>query len=249
MSEASAAVPAAAAPGGRGFLATLLDLYVAPGEAFRGIAARPRFVPPLLLAIGLGLAVTAVWAPRVDPAELARTQMEESGQAEHLSPEDRGRVIATQARLFNVMAWIGPLVFAPLMYALLAVVFLFVYRFFYAAETTYPQSLAVLTWSFAAFGLVVNPLILLVMALKGEWNIYPHSAIQASAAALLDEAETPRPLYAIAESLDLFSFWLIALLSIGYGAASRRPARSAAWGIVALWALYVLGKAAIAGVF
>jgi hypothetical protein len=95
----------------------------------------------------------------------------------------------------------------------------------------------------------MNPLSLLVMALKDEWSVDPHSVVQASAAALLDKATTSKPLYELAGSLDLFSFWLIALLSIGYGAVIRAPASTAAWGVVTLWAVYVAGKCALAALF
>lgn len=247
MSEVAPAVAPAEAD--RGFLATLLDVFVAPGDAFRGIAARPRFLAPLLLAVGIGLAFSAVWVTKADPVAFMRAQMEESGGAERIAPEKRADVIQTQARFFHVFAWVGPLFFAPLAYVALATLFLFVYRFFYGAEVTYAQSLAVVAWCFAAFGLVLNPLILLVMALKNEWNVDPHSVIQASAAALLDRATTARPLYALAGSLDLFSFWLIALLSIGYGVVIGKSASTAAWGIVIVWAGYVAGKTALAALF
>lgn len=241
--------PAAAAETDRGFLSTLVDVFVAPGDAFRAVADRPRFLAPLLLAIGVGLAFSAVWVTKADPVEFTKAQMEESGRMERIPAENRAEVLQGQAKFFEVIAWTGPLVFAPLMYAALAGLFLFVYRFFYGAEATFAQSLAVVAWCFAAFGLVLNPLILLVMALKNEWSVDPHWVIQASGAALLDKATTSRPLYALAGSLDLFSFWLIALLSIGYGAVIRKPASTAAWAIVTCWALYVAGKCALAAIF
>jgi hypothetical protein len=239
----------AAADADRGFLSTLLDVFVAPGDAFRSIAARAEFLPPLLLAIGVGVVFSAIWMQRVDPVQFMKAQMEESGGADRIPAEKRGEVLETQAKFFKVFVWVGPLVFAPLMYAALAALFLFVYRFFYGAEATFAQSLAVVAWCFAAFGLVLNPLILLVMALKNEWSVDPHSVVQASGAALMDKAATSRPLYALAGSLDLFSFWLIALLSIGYGAVIRKPASTAAWAIVTLWVLYVAGKSALAAIF
>jgi len=247
MSDVVPAVTAAEAD--RGFLAILVDVLVAPGDGFRAIAARPSVLAPLLMAIGLGLAFSAVWVAKVDPIEFMKAQMEESGGAERIPVEQRAEVLETQARFFKVFAWLGPMVFAPLMYAALAGLFLFVYRFFYGAEATFAQSLAVVSWCFVAFGLVLNPLILLVMALKNEWNVDPQSVVQASGAALLDKAATAKPLYALAGSLDLFSFWLIALLSIGYGAIIRKPASSAAWGIVIPWACYVAGKCALAAIF
>jgi Yip1-like protein len=245
MSEAAPA----AAHADRGFLSILADVFFAPGDAFREVASRPRWEAPLLLAIALGLAFSAVWISKADPVAFMKTQMEESGGMERIPPEKRAEVLQGQAKWFQAFAWVGPLFFAPIMYAALAGLFLFVYRFFYGAEATFAQSLAVVCWCFAAFGLALNPLILLVMALKDEWSVDPQSVVQASAAALLDKATTSKPLYALAASLDLFSFWLIALLSIGFGAVIRKPAPSAAWGIVILWAVYVAGKCALAALF
>ena len=246
MSEGA---PVAGAAPERGFLATLLDVFVAPGDAFRGIALRPRFVEPLILAIGIGVAFSAIWTERADAYQFMKTQMEESGAGDRIPAEKRGEVLRTQAKFFKVFAWIGPLVFAPLAYAALAGLFLFVYRFFYAAEITFPQSMAVVAWCMAAYGLVLNPLMLIVMALKGEWSVDPHSVVQASGAAFLDKATTARPLYALAASLDLFSLWLIVLLSIGYGAVIGKRASTAAWAVLALWGLYVAGKCGIAAIF
>ena len=84
-------VAPAAATADRGFLGTLVDVFVAPGDAFRAIAARPRFLAPLLMAIGLGLAFTAVWLTQADPVEFMKAQMEESGAAERIPAEKIGK--------------------------------------------------------------------------------------------------------------------------------------------------------------
>jgi len=241
--------PAPAPAGAPGFLATLAEVFVAPGDAFREIAARPRWDAPLVLAIVVGLAFTAIWIWKADPVEFMRTQMEESGAIESIPPEKRADVLRAQAKWLTAFAWIGPLFFAPIGYAALAALFYFIYRFFYAAEVSFAQSLAVVAWCFAAFGLVMNPLIVIVMTLKNEWSVDPSSVVQASAAALLDKAATSGPLYALAGSLDLFTFWLMALLAIGYGAAIGRKASAAAWPIVILWALYAAGKCVLAAIF
>lgn len=237
------------APAERGFLGILCDVFMAPGDAFRAVAARPRWAAPLLLAIALGLAFTAVWMTKADGVEFMRAQMEESGAMERIPPEKRDTVLQSQAKWMKTFAWVGPLFFAPLAYAALAGLFLFIYRFFYAAEVSYAQSLSVVAWCFAAFGLLMNPLILIVMALKDEWSVDPQSVVQASAAALMEKPASPGALYALAGSLDLFSIWLMALLAIGFGAVIRKPAMVAAWGIVVPWAVYVAGKVVLAAIF
>ena len=239
--EAPAAAPVAAASE-RGFLSILAGVLVSPFEAFRAVAARPRWEAPLLLAVTVGLAFTAIWISKADAATFMRAQLEESGGINMVQPYQQERLVQAQAKWFKAYAWVVPLFFGPLGYAALAAVLLFSYRFFYAADVAYRQSFAVVAWCFAAFHLLVDPLILIVMSLKNEWSVDPATVLQASGAALLDKQTAARPLYALAESFDLFHLWLIALLSIGYGVAIGRRPLVAAWPMVVLWGIYVGGK-------
>jgi Yip1 domain len=245
---AAAAVPAPVEPP-RGFLSTLAGLYAAPSETFRALAARPSFAAPLLALIALNVAFTFVWTRKADPVELVRTQMEESGVFDRVPAERHADLVQRQARLFPIFAWLGPLVFAPLGFVAMAGLFLFIYRFFYASETTFAQSLAVVGWSLLAVGLVTTPLTLLVLALKGEWSVDPRMVIQASPAALFDKGAVPKPVHALLDSIDLFSAWTLFLLSAGYAAMSKRSLGAAAVGVLVIWAVYVLLKVALAAIF
>jgi len=243
MSEAAGAEAPA------GFLATLAGVFATPGATFASIARRPSFWAPLLACVAVGAAFNAVWLHQVDVREFARIQIEESPLASRLSAEQRATGIEEQARIFPFRSWLGPLLGTPLTLLVVAVVYRSVFRFFYAAEVTFGQSLAVVSWTFLAAALVTLPLALLVMRLRQDWNVDPTTPLQANLTLLLDKDSVPRALYSLAESLDLFSAWMLALLSIGYGAASGRRAGQAAIGVTAVWAVYVVGKAALAAVF
>jgi len=244
--------PAVASPPGEaspGFFAQLIGLYVAPIETFRGIVAHPTFLAPLLAIVLVNSAFTFVWLRKADHAEVARAQMEEAGVFDRVPPEKHAEIVERQARLMPTFAWLGPTVFLPIMLAALAGLFLFVYRFFYESETTYLQSLAVMAWAHLTFYLLATLLLVLVLTLKGEWSVDPRFVIQASPAAIVEKSAVPKPVHSLLDSLDLFSFWLIFLLSAGYAAASRRSVGSAAAGVLLLWGIYVLLKVALAAVF
>ena len=233
----------------RGFLATLLGVFVAPGDAFAAIARRPSFWAPLVAFAAVGAAFNAAWLHSIEPAEFARAQIEDAPIAQHLSPEERATGIAQQAAALRWTSWLGPVLFLPIGLVLIAAVSLFVFRFFYASEVTFQQSLSIVAWTFLAFTLVTLPLTLLVLHLKEDWTLDPRTALQANLTLFLDKASVPRAVYSIAESLDLLSAWVLSLLSIGYGAASGRRAGQAAVGVFAMWGVYVLVKAALAAVF
>jgi hypothetical protein len=225
-----------------GFFENLIDLYFAPRAAFTRIVRRPAFLVPLVAYLALVLGFSGIWLNKIEPREFMKMQLEESGQWERIPAERREAVLDAAPTQMKIFGWVGPVVFTPLMLLVTAAVLMFVFRFFYASETSFKQAFAVVTWTFFAVGLVTTPLLLLVLHLKGDWNVNPQEAIQASLALLLDKAEAAKPLWALLSSIDVFSLWLVFLLAAGFGVASRKPTGSALWGVAVPWALIVLVK-------
>jgi hypothetical protein len=243
MSEPhSAAVPSAAPEKPGGFFQNLVDLYFAPREAFTRIVRRPAFVVPLVLYLVLVLGFTAVWMARMDPVEFMKVQIEESGQAERIPAEQRAQIIEQQARMMPIFGWVGAFVGTAFMLLVVSGVLLWVFRFFYSAEVSFRQALAIVAWTLFAVGLVTTPLVLLVLQLKGDWNLNPQDVVQANLGLLLDKSTAAKPLWALATSIDLFSLWMVFLLSAGFGVASRKSTGSAAWGVAIPWLLIVAIK-------
>lgn len=254
MQEATAPAGApgpapATAAAGRSFGQNLAGVLFSPREAFGSIVARPRFWVPLVCWMLLGFAFTAFWLQKVDAREFMRNEIVNSGRADKIPPGQMEQVLDQQAGFFKPISWTSALLAAPIITFAIAGVFLFVFRFFYGGDVTYGQSLAIVAWTFFALALVTTPLVLLVMGLKGDWNINPQEALQASAAMFLDRTTTSKPLYTLAASLDLFTFWVLWLLSTGYAVATRRTTGSAAAGVITVWAIYVLAKVALAAIF
>jgi hypothetical protein len=194
-------------------------------------------------------AFTFVWLRKADHAELSRRQLEEAGLFDRIPPERHAAIVERQVRLLPIFAWLNPTIVLPIMIVIMALIFLFIYRFFYASETTFTQSLAVMTWALLTYYLLVTLLVALVMILKDEWSVDPHTVIQANLGALVDKTAVPKPVHALLDALDLFTVWLLFLLAAGYAATARRSVGSAAVGVVVLWGIYVVLKMAMATVF
>jgi hypothetical protein len=187
-----------------------------------------------------------VWVSKADPVEFMRAQIEESPRAGRMPPEQKAQVIETQARFFKPIALASSLLFTPLIVVAIAGLYLLVFRFFVGDDIVFRQSLAVVAWTFFPVALVTTSLTLLTLALKGEWSIDPRHALEANLALFLDRESTPRAVFTLAESFDLFTFWQLALLSLGFAAATGRRPSSAAYGVVALWILWVVLKVGFA---
>jgi hypothetical protein len=234
----------------RSFFQNLIDVIVSPREAFEAIVRKPGFWLAFAFYLALVAAFTAVWVLKVDPAEFGKAQMVESGQWDKMAPEARAGAMSMQTRtVFAVFSGVAILVGTPLFFLAIAGGLLFIYRFFYAGEVTFRQSLAIVAHAFAALALVTTPLLFLVFFLKGDWNLNPQTAVQANLTLLLDHDSASRALWTFATSIDLFGLWMIWLLAVGFGVATKKGTSSAVWGVAVPWAIIVLGKVAWALVF
>lgn len=245
MGESVAPVPET----GGGFFQNLIDVYFSPREAFTRIVSQPRVLIPLVVYVILVLGFTGVWMQKMDPVEFMKIQIEESGRADRIPPEQREGIIEQQAKMMPIFAWVVGPVGIGVMLLVIAGALLFVYRFFYAAEVGFKQAFAIVTWVFLAVGLITTPVTLAVMSLKGDWNINPQEAVQANLGLLLDKSTAAKPLWALLTSIDVFSLWMVFLLAVGFGVASRKATGSAIWGVAVPWVIIVLVKVGWSALF
>jgi len=241
-------VPVAPESGG-GFFQNLIDVYFSPREAFTRIVRSPRILLPLLGYVVLVLGFTGIWMQKMDAREFMKVQIEESGRADKIPAEQREAIIEQQAKWMPIFAWVmGPVGIAVTL-LVIAGVLMFVYRFFYSSEVTFKQAFAIVTWIFFAVALVSTPLMLLVLQLKGDWNVAPQEVVQANLGLLLEKSSAAKPLWALLSNIDLFSLWMVFLLAVGFGVASKKTTGSAIWGVAIPWILIVLAKVGWAAIF
>lgn len=238
-------MPSETVPHPRGFLALLVDAFLAPLDAFREIAQRPRLWAPLVGFTLLQGAFAVLWLDRVDIVEFARSQALAAGRQP--PPANAGSEAAYE--FVKTSIGVSMLTFTPLMVLALAGVMMFVFNFVLGAETEYRQCLAVVAWASFAVALVSVPATLAVMVLKDDWNLDPQVALATHVAAFLDARDVPRFIFSLAQCLDLLSFWTMFLIGAGMAEASRRSLGASLGAVGAAWLAYVLAKSALTALF
>ena len=221
------------------FLSNLFGLYFGPKEAFQNIVKKPSFWVPLLIFVVIQLTFTGIWLSKMDMMEFLRGQAEASGRPFQAPPPQAMGFI--RGTFWGIAILAGPI----FMFAA-GGLYLFIFRFFFAGEVTFKQAMAVVSHTSLATNLVTLPLMLLVYALKGDWNLAPQDLLPVNLSILLDKESAAKALWALASSLDLLSFWTLFLLSVGFGVANKRATGSAFWGVAIPWIVYVVGKVGFA---
>jgi hypothetical protein len=231
------------------FVGNLFNLYFEPAPTFTKIFKRPRVVLAILLQVAMGVIFTTIWLDRMNPREFMKAQMEQNPRIQEMPAEQVEQIIDAQAGYMRTWGRVGPWI-APLVIDLLvAGILLFMFRFFFAVDVSFLQSLTTVAWTFAALGLIQTPIMLAVFALKGDWNLDPNQIIQANPTVFFEAGDLPRWLASLLSSFDLFSLWTVFLLAQGFAAAGKRELSTGLMGVCIPWALYVMAKVAFALMF
>ena len=241
--------PASAQPEAMGELARLTGVVWSPGQAFHDIAARPRWWPPIAIIVLLSLVFTYSFSQRVGYERFYRQQMETNSRTQNMDPAQREQVIATQVKVAPYFFYGFSIVGTPLMAAVVAGIFLFLYRTLMDAEVSFRQVYAV--YCYSLIPLIFSSIMSLsVMLLKDPDQFDLTNPTLTNIGAFLDSVSTPKWLYSLASSIDVFTLWTLTLFATGLSAAARKISwPTSIMCVLGVWAIYVLIKVGVAAAF
>jgi hypothetical protein len=246
-------------PARLGPLQRFFGTLFSPGETFADVNRKPTLIAPMIVGIVMALAGTFYFSWRVNPdwdrifREQFTRQAQRSGQ--QIPPEQ----LETQVRVAKTFAKLSPafvVAIVPLGYLILAGIFALGLMLM-QAQTTFKKIISVVAWSSCTVGTVNGLINILTLTVKDEDSLRsidptnPGSFTLTNLGVLLDSNASP-VVQSVAGSIDIFSIWLMILLSIGFAAISgskRITSGKAAALVVGLWLFYVLVKVGWAAAF
>ncbi len=226
-------------------LGRLVGALVSPVGTFRSIAERPTWAVAMAVLVLAAVVTNWVAAPRIDWAEETREAFERRGGG---SEGEIEQAVEIQERFGKWIAIAGVAIGGPIVYLVIALVFWVVLRML-GGDFGYPSSLAVTVHGFMPFALAAFLSLPIIFSRPELSAAELQRGLLASNLSFLAGEEPSRPLVALLASLDLFSFWSLALLAIGYAAVGRLSRSTAGTAVGVLWGLFVLGKVGLAAIF
>lgn len=255
VEQAAVEEPARLGPLGR-----LTGTIFSPGETFADVNRKPTWLAPMIIAIVTVLASSFFFQWRVKPDwdQITRNQikkrMERSNQS--LTEEQMQQQVNIGKTIAKFFPIIGA-VFTPIVYLIVAGIFALGLMFI-QAKTTFKKILSVVSWSYVAvFGIVSAIVTMASLMVRDEESLrsidptQPAGIVPTNLAAFLPD-NASAVVKSLAGSLDIFSIWILILLTIGFAAiAGSRKISTGKTGrlVFGFWALFVLVKAGWAAIF
>jgi Yip1 domain len=227
----------------------ITNVFLDPKKAFADIAARPRWiVPVVLVAVGY-LAFMYCFTTHVGWEHSLRQTMENNSRMQQMDPQQRESIIQQQIKFAPIGAFIGgPIVIVVIALATAGVLLLVCKMM--GASLSFKQMFGISAYAMLP-GVVSSILIIIVIFIKNPEDFNLQNPLAFNLGAFLDPPPiSAKALYSVATSIDLFSFWNILLLAVGISVAAPKFSFSKALvAVVVPWVVLVLVKAGWASLF
>lgn len=227
---------------GKGAFARVIGALVSPRPTFESIAQKPSWLLPLLLLLLINIVLIFSFSHRIGWRALIEKQVANNSQFQQLTPAEQQARIARGLKLAPVIGYLGGTVGNVIVVLIISAIFLFAFNIVFGSGIKFKQSFGITTHAFMP-GILKGLIGLVVVWVRPPEGVNLQNLVMSNVGAFLPAGE-PLWLQTLASSLDVFVFWIIALLAIGYAAASS--SRKLKFGtalavVVVIWLVFLLG--------
>jgi len=227
----------------------IIGVFFSPKATFEDIVRKPSWVLPVVLLTLFSIGVSFAINQRINWREFMSQQMEKSPQAANMSAEQKEQRIEGGAKFSPILTWtIG--VCGPILFTLIVALAMWgAFNLLGGANTNFGTSFAITAHAFMS-GLLSSILLILVLYLKPYGTVDLENPVATNLAAVLPE-DSAKWLVALLKSIDVFTFWTLILLAIGFAATNPKKLKGSKTFTIAfsVWAAYVVCRVGWAFIF
>jgi hypothetical protein len=245
----SPTIPTAETPERVNPIGRIFGVFFTPKATFESIARRPTWLLPVILLCIVSLGVVAAFSYRGGWRPFLEKQLESSSRFQQLPVDQQQRSLDLQLKYATKFAY-GEFVVAPFLLVLIvAAVFLGMFNMVIGTQVDFKTSLGVVSHAYLP-GLIASLLGILIIFLKDPTTVDFQNLLASNVGAFMPSGSA-KWLVTLLGSLDIFSFWGMILMAVGFSAASpKKLSFGKAFGtILFVWLIYVLVRVGISAAF
>jgi len=217
-------------------------MFTSPGQVFEDIGLKPTWVLIMVILVLLGVAVQAAIAPHVDYEATLRMRL--ADRADELSDQQIEQMLGPAEKIAKFAPIIG-LIVAPLVWAIMAAVFLVMLKIV-GSEMDFKTTLSTVLhayWPATVVALILTGVLVQRVGKVPEQEL--GNIVKANLGAFLSP-ETPAWLSSAAGTISIFNIWVVVLLIMGFATVGKLSRGKAAVAALVPWIAMIVIKAGFA---
>jgi hypothetical protein len=227
----------------------IVGVFFSPKATFEDIVKKPSWVLPLILLTLFSVGVSFAINQRINWREFMSQQIEKNPRSANMSAEQKAQQIEGGAKFSPPFTYAIGLLGPIIGILVVGLVMWGAYNLLGGANANFGTSFAITAHAFMT-GLLSSVLFILVLYLKPYGTVDLENPVATNLAAVLSD-DAPKWLVALLKSFDIFTFWTLILLAIGFAATSPKKLRGSKAFTIAfsVWAAYVVCRVGWAWIF
>ncbi len=227
-----------------GALGRMTGVIVSPTRTFGEIARRPTWVVPFLTLWVLSIVVSGLLAQKTDWRNFFERQMSKNSRFDQMPQDQKDNILEKQVQYGPKFAFAIGAIVTPIFVLFITLVYWGAFNFFNGAGLTFKTAFGIASHAFVPL-IISSLLAIIILLIKPRGDVDPEHFLASNLGAFLPD-DAAKPLVALGQSLELFWIWTLALVALGFSAASPKKIKPAGafLTVYGLWAVWVLGKVA-----
>jgi hypothetical protein len=160
-------------------------------------------------------------------------------------PQDqKDNMLEKQVQYGPKFAFAVGVIFTPIFVLFITLVYWGAFNLFNGAALSFKTAFGIVSHAFVPL-IISSLLAIIILLIKPHGEADPEHFLASNVGAFLPD-DAPKWLVALGQSLELFWIWTLALVALGFSAASPKRIKPAGAFLTAygMWAVWVLGKVA-----
>jgi hypothetical protein len=247
MATTTAPAPEAQAP--INHFGRIAGIFFSPGNTLEDIVRKPSWIVPVAILTFLSVLVCISINQRINWRDFISQQIEKNSRASQLSPQQKEQQIDAGAKYAPYATYIFGIPGAFVLVLIVALIMMGAYNLLAGANVNYTTSLGIVSHAFVP-SIISSVLFLLILFLKTPGTVDLENPVATNIGAFLPE-DSAKWLAKLCTSIDIFSFWTLVLIAMGFAVANPKKLKGTRAYTIAftVWVTFVVGRVTWAFIF
>jgi hypothetical protein len=230
-------------------VARIFGVLFSPKATFESIVKRPTWLLPMILFVLLALIVLGVFDVRGGWPPYLQRQLATNSQFQQLTRQQQQQRLALTLKYTPRFEYGAVAVAVPVVIIIIAAVLLADFNLINGTQLKFKTALSIVTYALVP-GIILSLLAILVLFLKDPATVDPQNIVIANASAFIP-SDAARWKVVLLSSIDIFTFWEMFLMAVGFGVAAPRKLSTAKAfaSIFVIWLIWVAVKVGATAAF
>lgn len=230
-------------------LARIFGVLFSPKVTFESIVRRPTWLLPVVLLVVLAIVVVGIFDKRGGWPSYFQRQDESASRFQQLTQQQQQQTLATQVKYGPKVVYAEVVIALPLAILIVAAILLAMFNLLYGTQIKFKTAFSIVSYAWVP-GIISGILGIVILLLKDPATVDVQNIVAANASVLIP-SDAARWKIALLSSIDIFTFWEMFLLAVGFGVAAPRKLSTgkAFASIFVIWLIWVAVKVGATAAF